>query len=219
MAGEIAILLLALLSVVLLAVEVAGDLAPADQHFVQTVDVAIACIFLAEWLWRFARAPKKGAFFRKTWWELIASIPITAEMAQALRGLRLLRIVRLMRLLRVIRFAVRVRILLDRAHSLAVDASLIYLATVTSTIVFAGTLSFHYFEFGTNQNVKSLWDSFWWAMVTVTTIGYGDIFPVTVGGRLVAMVMMLTGVGTLGAFTASIAGWAVKRERAKEGDE
>jgi voltage-gated potassium channel len=66
--------------------------------------------------------------------------------------------------------------------------------------------------------VTSLWDSFWWAMVSVTTVGYGDIYPMTTAGRLIAIGLMVVGIGTLGTFTASIAHW-VLREREEPGEE
>ena len=213
---EFFILFLALASVLLLALEVAGDISSEQQRMIELIDVGIACIFLTEFIYRFVKAERKGVFFKRHWWELLASIPITNEVAQSLRGLRLLRLVRLLRLLRLIRFMVRVRILLNRSRAFSKDTSLIYLATVVSVIVFASALAFHYFEVNENKSVTSFWDSFWWAMVTVTTVGYGDIFPITVGGRLVGIFLMLTGIGTLGAFTASIASYAVRQKRAED---
>ncbi len=56
----------------------------------------------------------------------------------------------------------------------------------------------------------TVWDSFWWSMVTITTIGYGDIFPKTIGGRLIALVLMFSGIGTLGIFTAAIAAFFIR---------
>ena len=73
----------------------------------------------------------------------------------------------------------------------------------------SAALAFHFFEYGTNQNVHSLFDSFWWAMVTVSTVGYGDIYPVTTGGRLTAMLLMLIGVGVLGSYVAAITNYVV----------
>ncbi len=76
-------------------------------------------------------------------------------------------------------------------------------------VALAGAVGFFYFEKPGNPEL-SLWDSFWWAMVTVTTIGYGDIFPKTIGGRLIAMFLMFAGIGTLGVFTAAIAAYFIR---------
>ena len=68
-------------------------------------------------------------------------------------------------------------------------------------------------EFGT------YWDGVWWAAVTVTTVGYGDLYPTTVAGRLVAIGLMLTGIGFLAVLTATISSRFVEEDRADEKDE
>jgi voltage-gated potassium channel len=62
----------------------------------------------------------------------------------------------------------------------------------------------------------SLWDGVWWAVVTVTTVGYGDLYPKTVQGRLIGIVLMFVGIGFLSLLTASIASRFVKQERSDE---
>ena len=68
-------------------------------------------------------------------------------------------------------------------------------------------------EAGHNENVKSLWDSFWWTIVTITTVGYGDIYPVTTGGRILAIFLMLGGIATFSAATATIAAHLIERNK------
>src|SRR5262249_35724195 len=63
---------------------------------------------------------------------------------------------------------------------------------------------------------KSFWDGVWWAVVTVTTVGYGDIYPRSVGGRIVAMVVMLIGIGFIAVLTATISSYFVKSDRSDE---
>jgi voltage-gated potassium channel len=65
----------------------------------------------------------------------------------------------------------------------------------------------------------SLWDGIWWAVVTVTTVGYGDLYPTTVQGRLIGMLLMFSGIGFLSLLTAAIASRFVKQERSEERDE
>src|SRR4029079_6524522 len=62
----------------------------------------------------------------------------------------------------------------------------------------------------------STWDGIWWAMVTVTTVGYGDIYPKTIDGRIIAMVVMLFGIGFLSVLTATVASYFVKTDRGGE---
>ena len=61
---------------------------------------------------------------------------------------------------------------------------------------------------------KTFWDGVWWAVVTVTTVGYGDVYPMTVGGRIVAIVLMLTGIGFLAVLTATVSSRFVKKSEA-----
>jgi voltage-gated potassium channel len=63
---------------------------------------------------------------------------------------------------------------------------------------------------------KTFWDGVWWAVVTVTTVGYGDVYPTTVAGRVVAIALMLVGVGFLAVLTATIASRFVKEDRGSE---
>jgi voltage-gated potassium channel len=64
-----------------------------------------------------------------------------------------------------------------------------------------------------NSNIKNAEDALWWSFVTITTVGYGDKFPVTTEGRIIAMVLMTVGVGLFGTFTGFIASWFVNSSK------
>ena len=66
-----------------------------------------------------------------------------------------------------------------------------------------------FFEYGANQGFASMWDAVWWTLVTAFTVGYGDKVPLTTGGRLVAVLVMLFGIGLLGMITGRFASWLV----------
>jgi hypothetical protein len=69
-----------------------------------------------------------------------------------------------------------------------------------------------------SRDFHSVWDGVWWATVTVATVGYGDLYPTSVQGRLIGILVMIFGIGFLSAVTATIASWLVKTERSGETD-
>ena len=91
-----------------------------------------------------------------------------------------------------------------------------YLGSVLAVVLFilvAGAAGFDATEAGSNPGIHNFGDALWWALVTMTTVGYGDIFPVTLFGRLIGAVLMVTGIGTLGISTAAIAAYLIRSDR------
>lgn len=79
---------------------------------------------------------------------------------------------------------------------------LVYFALIGNLILGSLMAAFYFFEKNSNPDVNNLFDAFWWGLVTVTTVGYGDTIPVTLQGKLIAMVLMVSGVIFFVAFTA-----------------
>jgi voltage-gated potassium channel len=95
----------------------------------------------------------------------------------------------------------------------------IQLATVTLLVIFLSSSGVYYFEQplkNPDSNIRSLWDGVWWTVVTMGTVGYGDKYPVSVGGRIVGLLLIFSGVGLMSLFTATIASMLVE-QRMKEG--
>jgi voltage-gated potassium channel len=93
----------------------------------------------------------------------------------------------------------------------------VLIAVMTLSVILLSSVSVHYFEQqADDSNIHSVWDGLWWAVVTVATVGYGDRFPVSVGGRIVGFVLMFFGVGMMSLFTATIASIFVQK-KIKEG--
>ena len=88
--------------------------------------------------------------------------------------------------------------------------NLFRLMAVVAVLVLGGTAGFAFFE------GRPLPDALWWSVVTLTTVGFGDIFPVSLGGRLIGVVLMFFGIGVLGMFTATIAGVFVEQRMRKD---
>jgi voltage-gated potassium channel len=87
-------------------------------------------------------------------------------------------------------------------------------AALALVIVLLGAVGVYLVERGQNPAIRGFGDALWWAMVTATTVGYGDVSPTTTEGRFIAVLLMLVGIGVIGVFTATVAGYFVHEEEA-----
>ena len=197
---------LAVLSVFLLIFELTLNESADTYRFITTVDLIISAIFLADFIRGHVRAEDKKAYWKSDWYLLLASIPVTAPPLRALSSTRLLRIIRIVRIL------ARLRKIDSIAGNLAARGEhLLQLLAVSVMVVFTGSVVFFTAEFEANDSVTNFFDAVWWAVVTATTVGYGDITPVTSLGRITAMAMMIYGVGVLGSVAGITGGIATSR--------
>ncbi|HVR13303.1 MAG TPA: potassium channel family protein [Gaiellaceae bacterium] len=127
-----------------------------------------------------------------------------------------LRLVRLARLLRFLRVGVIVARALQAERRMTSGQVFRVVALITLVIVVVAGAAESTFD---AKEFHSVWDGVWWAMVTVTTVGYGDLYSKDVVGRLIAMVVMLFGIGFLSVLTATVASQFVKSERKEETTE
>jgi voltage-gated potassium channel len=136
--------------------------------------------------------------------------------------LRPLRVMRSARALRVLR-AARVVAFVGRGFDAATDVftrhKLHYALAVTVAVVFGAGLLVESFERGApNANIGSLPDALWWAVTTVTTVGYGDRFPTTAAGRGVGVALMIVGIALFGFLAGSLASFFLERREESEVD-
>ncbi len=167
-------------------------------------------VFLADLALVLAVAPRKAAALRAHWLEAALVLVTVPSLGSFLSSLRLARLVRLVRLLRLGMLAARA-LRAERALTSDVVFRFVALATLLVVVV-AGAVE----SFVDEENVRTVWDGIWWAVVTVTTVGYGDVYPKSVGGRIVAMIVMLFGIGFLSVLTATIASRFVKTDTATD---
>jgi voltage-gated potassium channel len=80
-----------------------------------------------------------------------------------------------------------------------------YTVVIAASLIMICALLFYWVESSVNSDIQSFFDSIWWAVITVTTVGYGDTVPVTAVGRVIAMTLMLAGIGIIGSLAASLA--------------
>ena len=141
-------------------------------------------MFLIEYFAGLALARSRGAYLRDPTklTDLVSSVPF----GYIFQGLRLVRLLRILRLTRVMWRARRFR---------GKGAKLVRAAGMVGSLTFAGAMAFRIVE---PQSTSSLFDAVWWSIVTLSTVGYGDVMAVTSAGRVVAMALILAGIGVFG---------------------
>lgn len=170
------------------------------------IDVLILLIFAVDYFGRFYWSENKNNFFKTNLFDLIAIIPFHSafsvfRLARLFRITRLSRLSRLSRMSRLFRFTRMIGMICKATRHIRKflqTNGFIYMMYVSGVILLIGATSYSIAE-----NVHFV-DSLWWAFVTSTTVGYGDISPTTAIGRLTAMFLMLTGIGIFGALTSTI---------------
>jgi voltage-gated potassium channel len=194
-------LVLLVLSIVVLCALLLDAVAtlPADaSRIIQNLDTAVCALFFIDFVIRFRAAEKKLLFLKWGWIDLLACIPNL----DILRWGRLVRIIRLVRVLRAIRSFQRILKIITQHRTRNGLASVF--VTFVLLVIFA-SIGILVSESGPNANIVNAGDAIWWSVSTITTVGYGDKFPVTTEGRVIAMIMMISGVGLFGTLSGVIA--------------
>ncbi len=205
---DISIVLLSLLSVGLLVYELSADLLIEQLKIIHTIDLIIAILFLSDFIFGLYLSDNKKRYIRKNWADLLASIPVSHGIYRSFRFLRLIRVIR------VIRIIARINRVGHIADKIAQDSSrYVYMGAITSTIVLSGAVLFFSMELGVNSQVNNFFDAIWWAVVTTTSVGYGDIYPITWEGRVVGMLLMIFGVGLVGVTAGIVGGNILKNKK------
>ena len=151
-------------------------------------------VFLADYVVRLALAPARGRFVMHNIFDLLVVV------LPLLRPLRLLRLLTLLHVLN------------RHAGTSLRGRVVIYVSGAAVMVMFLASLAILDAERGrTGANIESFGDALWWSATTVTTVGYGDRFPVTAQGRAIAAALMLSGIALIGMVTATLASWLVQR--------
>ncbi|MFN4007211.1 MAG: potassium channel family protein [Chitinophagaceae bacterium] len=192
-----------------LLIDTLYKLPPEEHDLLLMIDHGICVFFLVEFCRDFYRAENKWKFMRWGWIDLLSSLPYL----EIFREGRLIRIVRIIRIIRAFK---NVSELLNHLFENRMKG------TFGSALIFAiltwifSAIAILAVEHAPESNIKTAEDALWWAYVTITTVGYGDKYPVTTEGRLIAGVLMTTGVGLFGMFTGYLASFFVQKEVAQE---
>ena len=209
---QMIILILSLLALGALGVDLLLDLPPETRRVLRWVDNIICGFLLTDFLIRFFRAESKLRFMKWGWIDLLASIPEI----EALRWGRFFRVFRILRIFMVVRSLRELMLLIFRTRTQGGVASVFTIMFLVLTLSSAGILIC---ERTPQANIVTAEDAVWWSVTTITTVGYGDKYPVTMAGRGLAIMLMITGVGLFGTMSGVIASFFLGEDKAARDKE
>ncbi|MCI5902792.1 MAG: potassium channel family protein [Blautia sp.] len=166
-------------------------------HILRILDFVIYIIFVFDYFIRFFLSKKKKSFFQNNIFDLIAIIPISSAM-RVFRTFKIFRLLKLSKITKVTRFLAVVSRLFKKFQRFLNTNGLKYIIFSSGLLIVIGGALICLFE------DISLIDGIWWSFVTATTVGYGDISPSSIPGRIIACILMITGIGVIGSLTSAL---------------
>lgn len=202
---------LALVSIITFALHVRHQGSTSAYELMELIDPVICFMFAVRFFWQLHKAPDAKKFMRWGWIDLLAAIPEV----EVFRGLRIIRLILLLKILKNTTRAlhkIAVGIQRDRAFTLITLA----FAVVLTSMIAASFIMLGLEGEAEHANIRTAGDALWWSLVTITTVGYGDHYPVTTPGRLIAAWLMIVGIGVMGTVTGVVASWVYGEKVARE---
>lgn len=188
--------LLIVLSLVSFSIETLPDIPDGLRDFLSAFEVFCILIFSGEYLVRFAVASNRRAFVTSFFGivDLAAILPFYLASGLDLRAIRAFRLLRLFRIFKLARYSKAAR-RFHVAFKLAREELVLFLS-LSGILLYLAAVGIYYFENEVQPDAfKSVFHSLWWAVVTLTTVGYGDMYPITMGGRTFTFIVLVIGLG------------------------
>ena len=208
---------LILFSIVSFSIETLPDLGTGTRKLLHITEVVIVIIFTIEYLLRFYVSDKKLSYVLSFYGliDLIAILPFYLSFYFSFSiDLRSLRVLRLMKLFRSSKAMRR----FTKAYEIAKEEIAIF-AMVTVMLLYLSAVGIYYFENKVQPEAfKSIIHSLWWAITTLTTVGYGDVYPITAGGKIFTFLILMIGLGIV-AIPAGLLASALSKARMEEHEE
>ena len=193
---DIAIQALIFCSIIAFAVETLPNLSKSTRKFLYFFEIFSVLIFTGEYLLRIYAAKKPMRFIFSFFGciDLIAILPFYLSFGLDLRSIRVFRAFRLFRSLKLVRYNMALR-RFYLAITIAKEEIVLFLIA-TLMLLYLASVGIYFFENEAQpEKFASIFDSLWWAVATMTTVGYGDIYPITVGGKIFTFFILLVGLG------------------------
>lgn len=204
--GQYLIQALIILSLIAFAVETIPDLDPTLARFLYYFEVFTVAIFSIEYVVRIiiTKPATKYIFSFMGIVDLASVLPFYLASGLDLRTVRALRLLRLFRMFKLVRYSSAMK-RYQRAFAIARE-ELIVFGAAALIIFYLASVGIYFFEHVVQpENFGSVFQSMWWAVATLTTVGYGDVYPITAGGRIFTFFVLITGLGVVAVPTGLIA--------------
>ena len=216
-AFDLFIQFLIVLSLASFSLETLPKLEKNTKWILNTTEVIIIAIFTLEYLLRLFVADKKLKFVFSFYAliDLIAILPFYVARGIDLRSIRVFRLFRLIRAFKIFRYSKAIQRF--KNAFLEVKEELILFLVATGFLLFIAAVGIYYFENPAQpEQFKSIFHCLWWAVATLTTVGYGDIYPITAGGKIFTSFIVIIGLGIIAVPTGLIASALTKTLKDEE---
>ncbi len=202
---QFVLLIISIYVLVQLLIEEIFTLSPELVRFFFVLDTLACVLFLVDFAINVKRADSAIDYiFRKWGWvDLISSIPMVGPFRAG-------RAFRLMRLLRLLRAAKSSKYIITEIFSSKANSTLFVVGATCFVLVVLSSIVILDVENQADSNIQTIKDAVWWSIVTISTVGYGDHYPVTIPGQVLGTALIIAGVGLFGTFTAYVSSLFVK---------
>jgi voltage-gated potassium channel len=218
-AFDIGILVLIIYSIITLSLETLPGLSVGVERFLRVSEIFITLLFTVEYTLRIATTSEKAKYIFSFFGiiDFLAIAPFYLSLGIDLRGIRAFRLFRVFRILKLSRYSKAIS-RFGKAIALAKEEAILFmLATVV--LLYLSAVGIYYFEHQVQpEQFKSIPHSLWWAVATLTTVGYGDVYPITAGGKVFTFIILMIGLGII-AVPAGLVASALSKVRDDEENE
>ncbi|WP_417730386.1 ion transporter [Rosistilla oblonga] len=187
-----------ILSLIAFSVETLPGLDPGWVRLLHFFEIASITVFSVEYLVRLLVADRKIAFMTSFFGvvDLLAILPFYLSFGVDLRSIRALRLLRLFWMLKLVRYSRAIQ-RFHRAFLISREEIILFFF-VTVILLYLASVGIYHFEHAAQPEAfASVFHCLWWAVVTLTTVGYGDVYPITAGGRIFTFAILLIGLGVV----------------------